>query len=524
MILLSKLQKVKMPLQVINVIYYSIIILLLLRLLGSFIDPDLWWHIRLGQNILENNWINNLTFTCTDYVWVNHAWLSDVLISQLHKLGGFQGMSIFFSAVFGVGILFNFMAIKEVLKGLNTKLSRTLVLLYLTLFIHILTSFIAVRPQAFSFLFINVLLFVLIKISAANKVKYFHLLYLAPLFLLWVNLHGGFPIGIGLIGIFLIYHGLQLVQATIFNTGKSDVLKHLKYIFFLTAVLIVFGLVSLINPFGIKLWEEIFTLVLGSSNANFISEWKAINIKDYFMLFYFILCTAALVLQVLRRNYNLLRLLLLIIFGFLSFYSVRYILPASGIVIMVFIIELTLFINNFKYLFTDKESKRALAALKVLFWIVFAVFGLLWAATSLKFWDGLRDITNKENNTGLVMYPIKAAEFIKAHPETFSDLNFYNTYVWGGYLTYTLPGYNWFINGIMPEWHCNGKVKDTVMLDYVELESLNPAWANVLDRYNIQAVLIQNTSSLANVLKENDKWELLYQDELAVLYFKIRDL
>src|SRR5271170_6069426 len=50
------------------------------------VDPDVWWHLRTGQLILQNHHLFNsdpYSFTRFGQPWVNHEWLSDSLMYGL---------------------------------------------------------------------------------------------------------------------------------------------------------------------------------------------------------------------------------------------------------------------------------------------------------------------------------------------------------------------------------------------------------------------------------------------------------
>ena len=49
-------------------------------------DPDVWWHLRTGQLILHDHAVPHtdpFSFTRFGQPWVNHEWLSDLLLYGL---------------------------------------------------------------------------------------------------------------------------------------------------------------------------------------------------------------------------------------------------------------------------------------------------------------------------------------------------------------------------------------------------------------------------------------------------------
>src|ERR1700704_7015941 len=59
-------------------------------------DPDVWWHLRTGQLILQNHSLfhtDPYSFTRFGQPWINHEWLSEVLLFGLYRVAGFGGLT-----------------------------------------------------------------------------------------------------------------------------------------------------------------------------------------------------------------------------------------------------------------------------------------------------------------------------------------------------------------------------------------------------------------------------------------------
>ena len=90
--------------------------------LTAKMDPDMWWHLRLGKEILEKNtFINNLTYTCSTYTWINHSWLSDVLMYWIENNFGLLALSFIFFLIILVGVYFNYKTFTYFLKQQSIK-------------------------------------------------------------------------------------------------------------------------------------------------------------------------------------------------------------------------------------------------------------------------------------------------------------------------------------------------------------------------------------------------------------------
>lgn len=181
-------------------VIYSLVFLLLF--IGFFhpvysITQDLGRHLNTGEIILETGSvpkINLFSYTYPNFPFINHHWLSEVFYFALFQKVGFNGLLILNTALalLSFGLIFS-----KVFKK-----SNTLPLLFCSLlYIPILFERTDVRPEFFSFLFLSLFIIILYKF----REKFTRLIFLLPsIELLWVNMHIYFPIGIAIIGFFLI--------------------------------------------------------------------------------------------------------------------------------------------------------------------------------------------------------------------------------------------------------------------------------------------------------------------------------
>ncbi len=58
-------------------------------------DPDVWWHLRTGELILATHTIPHTdpySFTKSGQPWIDHEWLSQILIYSTYRLTGYAGL------------------------------------------------------------------------------------------------------------------------------------------------------------------------------------------------------------------------------------------------------------------------------------------------------------------------------------------------------------------------------------------------------------------------------------------------
>ncbi|HJP93490.1 MAG TPA: hypothetical protein VJ875_16140, partial [Pyrinomonadaceae bacterium] len=66
---------------------------------SAAIDPDLWWHLQTGQDIVTSRTIPQTdiySFTKAGSEWVTHEWLSEVFIYAIFRAAGWAGLLVVF--------------------------------------------------------------------------------------------------------------------------------------------------------------------------------------------------------------------------------------------------------------------------------------------------------------------------------------------------------------------------------------------------------------------------------------------
>src|SRR5258708_25772760 len=62
---------------------------------SRFEDPDLWWHLKLGQIIWNTGQIprtDQFSFTAQGHPWIAHEWLSQVVLYLTWRTGGYSAL------------------------------------------------------------------------------------------------------------------------------------------------------------------------------------------------------------------------------------------------------------------------------------------------------------------------------------------------------------------------------------------------------------------------------------------------
>src|SRR5260370_10748896 len=220
-------------------------------------DPDLWWHLRTGQWIVETGHVPHadpFSFTRAGDPWVSHEWLSEVLFYDLWKHVGAAGLIEFSAIVTTAGFMLLYLVcpVKKHWAVAATALGALAA-----------APSGGVRPQMFTFTLASLLLWLIA--SAEERPRL--LLWIPPLFLLWLNLHAGFALGPAL----LLAYGIGLLLETaVGNTSWQPARPILLRVLLL--LLACFALVPL-NPNGAQLFRYPFDTLRSPGMRSFIGEW-----------------------------------------------------------------------------------------------------------------------------------------------------------------------------------------------------------------------------------------------------------
>src|SRR5689334_3129778 len=140
-------------------------------------DPDLWGNVRFGLDILRDGAVprtDAYSFT-TDRAWVNHEWLSEVLIGHAFRAAGDVGLVLLkLAAVGSIVLLLWLMLRRERIYSAIVRDTAVAVTIVLT---FDQTRY--VRPQLFSLVAFAILLTCL---TRARRGEQHWLLLLPPLF------------------------------------------------------------------------------------------------------------------------------------------------------------------------------------------------------------------------------------------------------------------------------------------------------------------------------------------------------
>lgn len=456
-------------------------------------DPDVWWHLRTGQLILENHNLfhtDPYSFTRFGQPWINHEWLSEILLFAIYRLAGFGGLIVAFAAVIA---LTYFLVYRRC-----TGRPYTAALMTLWGAVASLSTW-GVRPQMFSLLLASIFLLLL----EASERHPGLLWWTAPLMLLWVNLHAGYPIGLAFLALFLAGEALE---AGLHNHPWEEHLPRLKQLG--AAFFLGLGLVA-VNPNGIRIYGYPFETLRSAAMHRFIHEWFSPDFHDptYLPLLLMLLALIA-GLALSPRCPRLRNLLLLLVTIPAALRSMRHI-PILVLVIVPILAELAQAplqksgaTHWFRRSLTGSASR--IFVLNVLLLFTFATFTVL----------RVRQVLSRQGEVEAQQFPSAATAFLRDKHPAGPLMNHYN---WGGYFIWKLyPQYQVFMDGRADVYG------DAFMTDFADCYYLTDDWKKSLRTWDIRTVVLPPDSPLITALRSTPEWQQIYADSEAVILTRPR--
>ena len=516
------------------ILFYFLVFGFLVKNSSGYLDPDLGWHLKVGEEISRSGslpHINVYNYTYSDR-WVDHEWLINWLSFKIYSQFGYLAVTIFFSLV----ITFSFVLLNLFVRKFFKKSPEWLIAsLQLFGLIACSPSF-GIRMQEFSFLFLILEFWIIKKFN--DQKNWRSLIWFLPLFYLWSNIHGSFLFGLGILFFFLLIKFLEnlIIKSRFgkyFEANESLSFLNLR-IFAIFSFLSFF--VTLVTPYGL----ELYSFLGGYSNTFYlraIQEWLP---QFSFPLLYFQLSYLILIFLILgpylynvfilkNIKINFWDLCLLIVFIFLGIKSRRN-FPLMFIATLPFLLKTIyslFFNNNLKSFSLKKELKYFLIGCLSL--------SIISQYASLDYiYDPFNSYCSK--------YPCGAIKFLKTENQ-YQNLNILNEYNWGGYLIWTYPEKKLFIDGRLPQTNYAGH---TFLEEYYEFFKKDTDHEAKLKQYNIGLVLIKTkddkivfknwekfifkinendfifTNYLREYLETSADWQKVYSDSLASVYLRVK--
>ena len=451
-------------------------------------DSDFWWHLRTGQLILNTRTIPHVdpfSYPRGGQPWIAHEWLAELMFYTVFRVAGKGALVCLFAIIIAAAFLLAY--------------RRSRCNAYIAGVVTICGALASVptwgvRPQVFSLLLTSLFL-ILLDYSERNPRL---LLGLPPLMLLWVNLHGGFAIGIVLVAAYLTGSAWDFARHRAPDAGAR--VRRLA-----AAMLACLAMIAINPNHGLLYTYPIGTLRLRA--LQHISEWRSPDFHHIaFLLFFSILVATFISVAFSKREIRAHELLLLLGTGIAGFHTIRHIPIFVLVAIPILSRSAEDLLANQSWaqslLVPQRNLSLTLRALNAVTLLCVLTF------SGLRVYHTIRQLADSESRN----FPAAAASFLDNRQ---IPTPMFNHYDWGGYLIWRLyPKYRVWVDGRTDLYG------DDFLEEFLRVYWAQEGWEQRLQDEGVQSVFLPLASPLARALLASPEWQKIYQDPQAVIFTK----
>jgi hypothetical protein len=464
-----------------------LVLLTVLTVRGRFNDPDLWWHLKVGDIIWNTHTIPTtdlFSFTTNNHTWIPHEWLAEFVIYAAYQVGGYSGLmvwlcvvpSLLFVGTYVLCSLYSGNAKVALLGALMTWLFATVGL--------------AIRPHVIGYLLLVCQLLV-VHLGTTRDRRWFFCLPL--LFGVWVNCHGSFIFGLGVIAILLLCSFFDFRVGLLVCTKWENRTRNALAMAFVLSLTALF-----VNPVGLAQVTYPFDVVLNqSTNLAAVAEWQPPRFDDTRDLA--LIGVGALVLLLALVRMRDLRMDEFLLVGLTFVMALRHsrMMFVFGIMAAPVVCRLLADTWDNYEIVRDRISPNLIMLLVAAGTIIFAFPSP----------GELQQQVERGN-------PVKAVEFLRRSGLSGRMLN---EYAYGGYLIWAAPEHKVFVDGRTDIFDWTGVLKE-----YGAWATLKADPTRIFNKYNIDFCLIPRTAPMAQVLPYLPGWKRIYSDDTSAIYTRLK--
>jgi len=486
--------------------FFTVCILSLAFLLFSSMPlwhTDIWGHLAYGRLIWETGSIpafEPLVPLSSGVPFIDTAWLSQIFAFGSYELFGVAGIKLLYAAAITacMGLL-----LYRVQKRTDSYFWSLICVAGFLLCDWKQLGI--VRPQLAGLLCF-VLLFTVLN---ARPWRSYYWLLITGLFVLWANLHGSFPVGLGLIGCFLVGRAVDVGRKS--GTWKAmfgdSVTRRYLLLLELSAIAV------LVNPYGLQLYTEVFGF---SSNANLedLIEWNPLTLRMYqgkaAALLGLLLVIAC---RLTPRRISTAEILILVGLGVAALWSSRMIIWWAPVAAYYLALHgAAIWGHKLKRLTDQTEMDGVFCAGK---WTIVSV-GVVWicfAITPI----GSQILHGKQvdyEKSVSKATPIGAVNYLK---EKQIEGQLFNSMELGDYLLWAGPEKA----SVFANSHVH-LLPQEVWRHYLTISNLGSDWSELLDRYGVNTIVLDlpRRNNLLRRLEKEGQWRVGYKDSRSVVLLR----
>jgi hypothetical protein len=458
-------------------------VIAVLTVSGRFDDPDLWFHLKLGQVVWTTHSIPSTepySFTAPNHPWTAYEWLAELGIYAVYRAGGDSGLMMCFAGLASLLFILVYLLCYQHSKS------------WLVAFLGAVCAWffgtvgLAIRPQLLGY---GLLAAEMLLLELASRDRRW-LWLLPPLFAVWVNCHGSFFFGMGVLGVYWLSSRVTGRWGMITAEAQDRGLQRALGIAVALCTLALF-----VNPIGLRL--VLYPLDLAfhqSTNLNAVQEWLPPDLRSGRALGMLAAVLGIFIAAGFRRLEVPLRSLLVLAAAFaLSLQHSR--------MLIIFGIAAAPVLCRVLAPLLGHDRKRDVPLANALFLCGFAV-AVAWNFPSHA----------QLQKQVAAQSPVDAVAYVRKAGLTGPMLN---EYVFGHYLLWALPEQKVFIDGNADIFDKTG-----VLMAYGRWATLQEDPQILLNNYHIRFCLLAKDAPMTYVLPYLPGWRQVYADKVAQIFVR----
>lgn len=446
----------------------------------SVIDPDVGWHLRTAQWILEHHafpHVDPFSRLSGGNGWQAYSWLFELVLLKLYTWMNLKGLLVFTAAMMGLIAA----AVYHMTSRLQADFAQRAVLTIAVMFC--LSRMSTPRPWLFTILFFTLEMDILM--HARREGRSGELLWLPPLFAVWANVHIQFVDG-------LIVLGIAAMEPLLSRWWKSEAkCPPARNLWMALGACVA---ATCLNPYGPAIYTSAWKLGSQTGVLDSVAEMLALPFRtssDFILLF---LAMAAAGVLFRYRHLAPFETLMLAMAAILSFRSRRdlWVMAITAGAILAAGLPARV----------EKKDQKNLPGWALALSAVTAIAVFMGSMT-------LPQLNNGRLQTVLAeKMPVRAVEVVK---ERHYGGALFNTYDWGGFLIWNL-GEPVSIDGRAALY--GDKLIDRSRQTW----SGGPKWASDPDLESAGVVIAPDDAALTQLLRTDERFELAYEDKVAAVF------
>lgn len=469
-------------------------------------DPDTWWHIRAGQEILREGAISTAdtwSIAGVGRPWTSQDWLSNVGLALGFQTGPWGPTLL--SLLYGLIGLASVAVMSNAIRVRRPSIGWLAPAAWLLLGLVLAAPVLGVRVQVVDLLFTAAVVNILWRYLASRQLR--TLLLLPPVALAWVNLHAGFPL------LFLVSGAVLVGEAVDRWLGRQPDGPPLHWgkLGWLAGAMAAAALALVVNPNGPLIYRYPFDTIGIEALSSFVGEWQPARLGAPAgqLLAVFIVIGLMPALLVARDRIRTGDGLVLIGLVFMAVTAVRFLLVAGPVGSAIVCVALAPAISAspigrsaaglVRRLARPRRGREGVAVGALIACLVVIGLGL----------TAFRVAPRGQETAVAEVYPVRAVDWLAAHKV---GGRVFNRYEWGGYLGLRLPERPIFIDGRAELYGHD------IIVAYVDAISITADPQALFDRYGIDHILYPQDSTLGRWLAQSPSWEQVYADDVASVW------